>query len=140
MNTLEIKNVTYSYANSKEKVLSLINQSFELGKFYAIIGKSGTGKSTLLSLMAGLDKPNSGEILFNNENIEKTGYSNHRKNNISLVFQNYNLIDYLSPLENIRLVNNKASEDILLELGLDKSQTRRNVLVGNNKELLLQEL
>ena len=128
MNTLEIKNVTYSYANSKEKVLSLINQSFELGKFYAIIGKSGTGKSTLLSLMAGLDKPNSGEILFNNENIEKTGYSNHRKNNISLVFQNYNLIDYLSPLENIRLVNNKASEDILLELGLDRSKTRRNVM------------
>lgn len=128
MNTLEIKNVTYSYANSKEKVLSLINQSFELGKFYAIIGKSGTGKSTLLSLMAGLDKPNSGEISFNNENIEKTGYSNHRKNNISLVFQNYNLIDYLSPLENIRLVNNKASEDILLELGLDRSQTRRNVM------------
>lgn len=128
MNTLEIKNVTYSYANSKEKVLSLINQSFELGKFYAIIGKSGTGKSTLLSLMAGLDKPNSGEVLFNNENIEKTGYSNHRKNNISLVFQNYNLIDYLSPLENIRLVNSKASEDILLELGLDRSQTRRNVM------------
>ena len=128
MNTLEIKNVTYSYANSKEKVLSLINQGFELGKFYAIIGKSGTGKSTLLSLLAGLDKPNSGEILFNNENIEKAGYSNHRKNNISLVFQNYNLIDYLSPLENIRLVNSKASEDILLELGLDRTQVRSNVM------------
>ena len=128
MNTLEIKNVTYSYANSKEKVLSLINQGFELGKFYAIIGKSGTGKSTLLSLLAGLDKPNSGEILFNNENIEKAGYSNHRKNNISLVFQNYNLIDYLSPLENIRLVNSKASEDILLELGLDRTQVIRNVM------------
>ena len=128
MNTVEIKNVTYSYANSKEKVLSLINQGFELGKFYAIIGKSGTGKSTLLSLLAGLDKPNSGEILFKDENIEKAGYSNHRKNNISLVFQNYNLIDYLSPLENIRLVNRKASEDILLELGLDKTQVRRNVM------------
>ena len=121
MNILEIKNVTYSYANSKEKVLSLINQGFELGKFYAIIGKSGTGKSTLLSLLAGLDKPNSGEILFKDEDIEKAGYSNHRKNNISLVFQNYNLIDYLSPLENIRLVNSKASEDILLELGLDRN-------------------
>ena len=128
MNILEIKNVTYSYANSKEKVLSLINQGFELGKFYAIIGKSGTGKSTLLALLAGLDKPNSGEIWFKDENIEKAGYSNHRKNNISLVFQNYNLIDYLSPLENIRLVNSKASEDILLELGLDRTQVRRNVM------------
>ena len=128
MNILEIKNVTYSYANSKEKVLSLINQGFELGKFYAIIGKSGTGKSTLLSLLAGLDKPNSGEILFKDENIEKAGYSSHRKNNISLVFQNYNLIYYLSPLENIRLVNSKASEDILLELGLDRTQVRRNVM------------
>ena len=66
--------------------------------------------------------------MFNNENIEKAGYSNHRKNNISLVFQNYNLIDYLSPLENIRLVNSKASEDILLELGLDRTQVRRNVM------------
>ena len=128
MDVLEIKNVTYSYSNSKEKILSSVNQKFELGQFYAIIGKSGTGKSTLLSLLAGLDKPQIGQILFENEDIEKKGYSNHRKNNISLVFQNYNLIDYLSPLENIRLVNNKAPETILLELGLDKSQIKRNVM------------
>ena len=128
MNILEIKNVTYSYANSKEKVLSLINQGFELGKFYAIIGKSGTGKSTLLSLLAGLDKPQKGQILFKGNDIEKDGYSNHRKNNISLVFQNYNLIDYLTPLENVRLVNKNASETILFELGLDKSQINRNVM------------
>ncbi len=49
MEILEIKNVSYSYANSKEKVLSGVNQKFELGKFYAIVGKSGAGKSTLLS-------------------------------------------------------------------------------------------
>lgn len=42
MDILEIKNVAYSYANSKEKVLSAVNQKFELGKFYAIVGKSGT--------------------------------------------------------------------------------------------------
>ena len=105
MEILEIKNVSYSYANSKEKVMSGVNQKFELGKFYAIVGKSGAGKSTLLSLLAGLDKPQTGQILFKNEDIQKKGYSNHRKNNISLVFQNYNLIDYLSPIENIRLVN-----------------------------------
>ncbi len=128
MSILEIKNVNYGYSNSKEKILASVNQGFELGTFYAIIGKSGAGKSTLLSLLAGLDTPKKGQILFENQDIEKTGYSNHRKNNISLVFQNYNLIDYLSPLENIRLVNPKAPTDILLKLGLDKSQIKRNVM------------
>ena len=128
MDILEIKNVSYSYTNSREEILSSVNQKFELGKFYAIIGKSGTGKSTLLSLLAGLDKPKTGQVLFKNENIDKKGYSNHRKNNISLVFQNYNLIDYLSPIENIRLVNKKASESILIELGLDEKQIKRNVM------------
>ena len=128
MDILEIKNVTYNYSNSNEKVLSSVNQKFEIGKFYAIIGKSGAGKSTLLSLLAGLDKPQKGQILFNGNDIEKDGYSNHRKNNISLVFQNYNLIDYLTPIENVRLVNKNASETILFELGLDKSQINRNVM------------
>ena len=128
MDILEIKNVTYNYSNSSELVLSKVNQKFEIGKFYAIIGKSGAGKSTLLSLLAGLDKPKKGQILFKGNNIEKDGYSNHRKNNISLVFQNYNLIDYLTPLENVRLVNKHASETILFELGLDKSQINRNVM------------
>ena len=128
MDILEIKNVTYNYSNSSELVLSKVNQKFEIGKFYAIIGKSGAGKSTLLSLLAGLDKPGKGQILFKGNDIEKDGYSNHRKNNISLVFQNYNLIDYLTPLENVRLVNKNACETILFELGLDKSQINRNVM------------
>ena len=128
MDILEIKNVTYNYSNSNELVLSNVNQKFEIGKFYAIIGKSGAGKSTLLSLLAGLDKPQKGKILFENEDIEKKWYSNHRKNNISLVFQNYNLIDYLTPMENVRLVNKKASQEILIELGLDESQINRNVM------------
>ncbi|WP_408588720.1 ATP-binding cassette domain-containing protein [Enterococcus faecium] len=104
--------MAYSYANSKEKVLSGVNQKFELGKFYAIVGKSGTGKSTLLSLLAGLDKPQTGKILFKNEDIQNKGYS----------------IDYLSPIENIRLVNKSADESILFELGLDKKQIKRNVM------------
>ena len=128
MDILEIKNVTYNYSNSKEKILSSVNQKFELGQFYAIIGKSGAGKSTLLSLLAGLDKPQKGQILFKNEDIENKGYSNHRKNNIALVFQNYNLIDYMTPLENLKIVNPKADKKILNDLGLTDDEVNRNVL------------
>lgn len=128
MSILEIKNVSYQYKSSKGKVLSNVNESFEKGKFYAIVGKSGSGKSTLLSLLAGLDEPTSGQILFDSKDIKNAGYTKHRKDYISLVFQNYNLIDYLSPLENIRLVNKEASRDILLALGLSPNEVKRNVL------------
>ena len=113
-----------------EKQAFILHSSFVSWKGNGILftAPSGTGKSTLLSLLAGLDKPQTGKILFKNEDIQKKGYSNHRKNNISLVFQNYNLIDYLSPIENIRLVNKSADESILFELGLDKKQIKRNVM------------
>ncbi|MDY6735404.1 ABC transporter ATP-binding subunit Vex2 [Streptococcus pneumoniae] len=128
MTLLQLQDVTYRYKNTAEAVLYQINYNFEPGKFYSIIGESGAGKSTLLSLLAGLDSPVEGSILFQGEDIRKKGYSYHRMHHISLVFQNYNLIDYLSPLENIQLVNKKASKNTLLELGLDESQIKRNVL------------
>ena len=101
---------------------------FEQGKFYAILGISGAGKSTLLSLLAGLDEPKNGQILFKNTDIKEKGYEYHRKHNVSLVFQNYNLIDYLTPLENIKIVNPSASEMDLELLGLKKEEISRNVL------------
>ena len=98
------------------------------GDIYGIVGYSGAGKSTLLSLLAGLDNPKKGQVLFDGEDIQTKGSSYHRKHHVSLVFQNYNLIDYLTPLENVRLVNKQAGKDILLELGLDETQIKRNVL------------
>ena len=109
MTILEIDNVSYRYKNTRENILEDVNQTFESGQFYAIIGASGAGKSTLLSLLAGLDEPQEGHILFEQEDIKQKGYSYHRRHHISLVFQNYNLIDYLTPLENVRLVDKKAS-------------------------------
>ena len=99
MTLLQLQDLTYRYKNTAEAVLYQINYNFEPGKFYSIIGESGAGKSTLLSLLAGLDSPVEGSILFQGEDIRKKGYSYHRMHHISLVFQNYNLIDYLSPLE-----------------------------------------
>ena len=128
MSILRLKDISYSYNKSYEKILRNVEMEFEEGKFYTIIGKSGSGKSTLLSLLAGLDEPTKGEILFKGENIKEKGYSYHRRKNIALVFQNYNLIDYLTPLENIRLVNKHASKEILLELGLSEEQINRNIM------------
>lgn len=127
MSILELKNISYSYKNGNN-VLKNINMDFESGKFYVIIGVSGAGKSTLLSLLAGLDEPNNGQILFEDVDIKEKGYECHRRNNISLVFQNYNLIDYLTPLENIRIVNSKADKSELEALGLSEDEINRNVL------------
>lgn len=125
---LELKDLSYRFSDSNINILSQINYEFEKGKFYAVVGKSGAGKSTFLSLLAGLDLPTKGQIIFENEDIKDKGYSYHRRENVSLVFQNYNLIEYLTPMENVRLVDKNASEEILLSLGLDKEDLNRNVL------------
>ena len=103
MSVLSLNKISYSYKNGKN-ILDDISIEFEKGKFYTILGVSGSGKTTLLSLLAGLDEPRKGEVLYNNEDIKIKGYENHRKNNISLIFQNYNLIDYMTPLENLRII------------------------------------
>ena len=128
MSILTLRDIIYSYADGTSNVLNGINYQFEKGKFYAIVGSSGAGKSTLLGLLAGLDTPTGGQILFDNEDIAEQDYSHHRKHNISLVFQNYNLIDYLTPLENLKLVNPKATNETLHTMGLDDDHINRNVM------------
>ena len=109
-------------------MLSNVTYDFEEGTFYAIVGSSGAGKTTMLNLLAGLDAPSQGTVRFGGDDIAETGYTRHRKEQIALVFQNYNLIDYLTPLENLRLVNPKASVDDLTRLGIDAAAVKRNVL------------
>ena len=97
MPTLKLQNITYSYEKGKS-ILSNISAELEAGKLYAILGPSGSGKTTLLSLLGGLDAPTKGEVLFDGENIAAKGLEYHRRNHISLIFQSYNLIDYMTPI------------------------------------------
>lgn len=127
MNIMELKNVGYIYKN-KRKVLKGISLSVEEGKMYAILGPSGCGKTTLLSLMGGLESPSNGQILYNGQDIEKTGLSAHRKNNIAFIFQSYNLIDYLTPKENVALTSKLPSLPILKRVGLTEEESGRNIL------------
>lgn len=125
---LELKNIGYRYKGNDGPTLNNINYTFRKGIFYTILGNSGSGKTTLLSLMAGLDMPTEGQVLFDGKNIKETGYAHHRRKNIALVFQNYNLLDYLTPLENVQLVNPKADKQLLLDLGLPENMLSRNIL------------
>ena len=127
MSIMEVKNVGYTYDN-RRKVLRGINVQMEQGKLYAILGPSGCGKTTLLSLIGGLDSPTSGQILFEGQDIAKTGLSDHRKNHVSFIFQAYNLIDYLNPKENVALTSKLPPLPILERLGLTKEEAKRNVL------------
>lgn len=125
---LQLDHVDYMYGAAKIRVLSDVSADFEAGKMYAITGPSGAGKSTLLSLLAGLDSPSKGVVRFEGGNIAETGYSKHRREHVSLVFQDHNLIDYLTPVENLRLVNPKADLKILEDLGLTREEAKRNIM------------
>lgn len=127
MSVLEIKDISYSYEKSR-KILTAVNAVFETGKMYAILGPSGSGKTTLLSLLGGLDTPQKGEILFDGEDISEHGLEYHRRNHVSLIFQNYNLIDYMTPVENVRLTAKQNAMSMLKSLGLTEDEAKRNVL------------
>lgn len=127
MNIMELNNVEYAYDN-KRKVLKGVSLSLEEGKMYAILGPSGCGKTTLLSLIGGLDSPSNGQILYDGQDIEKMGLSAHRKNNIAFIFQSYNLIDYLTPKENVALTSKLPPLPILERVGLTDEESKRNVL------------
>ena len=127
MNIIEVKNLEYAYEN-KKKVLRNINAKMEQGKMYAILGPSGCGKTTLLSLLGGLDSPTSGQILYQGEDIAKTGLANHRRSHVAFIFQSYNLIDYLTPMENVALTSKLPALPILEQLGLTAEVAKRKVL------------
>lgn len=127
MGVLEAKEVTYHYTEGKP-VLNQVSLSFEKGKLYVILGPSGCGKTTLLSLLGGLDVPDGGEILFEGKELKEIGLERYRHEHVSFVFQNYNLIDYMTPEENVALTTREDPLPTLQSLGLTQEEVRRNVL------------
>ncbi len=139
MALLSFKNVSYFYkdGNRQVNILKEANYDFEVGKTYAIVGASGSGKTTTLVLAGGLDEPKSGQILFNGEDISKIGLSQYRRDKVSMVFQSYNLIHYMNAYQNvvnamdisyIKVPNKKEHAiNILKELGLSEEEVKRDV-------------
>ncbi|MCG9793439.1 ABC transporter ATP-binding protein [Flavobacterium algicola] len=104
---LELKNVCKSYGEGKNKteVLTNINLKIEEGEFVAIVGFTGSGKTTLVNLLAGLIEPDSGEILFKGQPISGTSHER------GIIFQNYSLLPWLSVYENIAMAVRAVFKD-----------------------------
>ncbi len=148
MNSLSAKEVFYEYRNSFQTVKAVngISYNFEPGRVYAVVGVSGSGKTTFLSLLAGLDIPTEGKIEFDGNATSDIDRDNYRLNHVSVIYQNFNLFYHLTVLENaayplyVKKMPKAAAEELakekLLKVGITESQFKRlpNMLSGGEQQ------
>ena len=142
-NILEVKDLNYSYENASgtQHVLKGINTKFKSGKMYAIVGESGSGKTTFLSLLSALDKIQDGDITYNEKSLKEIGGSEFRLKYVNIVFQQYNLIKYMTARENVQVAidfdNRTVNPDTYLkQVGLTEEEGSRlvNKLSGGQQQ------
>ena len=130
---IKINNIHKSYGekNNQFEVLKGISLNIEEGDFVVLLGASGSGKSTLLNVVSGLEKPDSGEVFYNNENITVLSdkqLTEFRKKNIGFIFQQYYLLPNLNVEKNVKmgadLANNKEYEKIIEAVGLKEKRLK----------------
>ncbi len=127
MALIEIRNVTKQYHKGDETITPLddVTLDIEQGEFVSLMGASGTGKSTLLNLVASIDKPDSGRILVDGTEItglSRTKLANWRAVNLGYIFQTHNLVPVLTAYENIELP--------LLLLPMSRSERRKRIEIA----------
>ena len=103
-----LKGVTKSYTRGKQTVpiFERLDMQIPQQDFVAIMGPSGSGKTTLLNLLGGIDKPSSGEIVFDGkrmDNLDESKLASFRAGNVGFIFQFYNLMPMLSAAQNVEL-------------------------------------
>lgn len=140
MTTLEMTNVSYAYtsAGKQQRILHEVSMQFEAGRFYAILGESGSGKTTALSLLSGLDSPTEGRIQYEGRDLRKIGLTTYRSRHAATVFQSFNLLTYMNGLDNVvvalelsgQRINGKKKRalELLEQVGIDEAHARKNVL------------
>jgi len=137
---LSIKNASYRYSDAEkdEYAIKNVNYDFEKSKIYAIRGRSGTGKTTLLSLISGLERCTEGSIIFDGKDLKNINLDKYRSSEIGIVFQSYNLLPFMTASENIILsmdasgqkYSNKKEKaiELMTKVGLKESYADRKVL------------
>ena len=137
MNVIKVENVSYRYSSHYQTTYALreVNAQFRSGQFCVIEGKSGSGKTTMLSLLAGLDLPSEGTIYLDGKSYRELDRDELRRRRLSIIFQNYNLFPMLTVQENIAyplgLTGQKKGNwkervnEILEDVGLDKTMRKK---------------
>lgn len=136
-NILKVEQVTYWYEKD-QTILDKIDMEFEKGKYYAIVGSSGSGKTTLISLISGLDSQKEGEILYKKESLKNIGLEKYRNKYVSIIFQGFNLLNYMTAIQNItsamsiKGIKKENNKDFALEMlkrvGLTEEQGNQKIL------------
>lgn len=148
MRHLIVENVYYEYRTKLQTVRAVngVSYRFQPGQVYGIMGPSGSGKSTLLSLLAGLDVPTSGTVALDGTPTSQRDRNDYRLNHVSVIYQNFNLFQHLTVLENavyplyMRKVPRKQADELarakLLQVGLKADQYKRlpNMLSGGEQQ------
>ena len=148
MSILTANEVVYEYRNAYQTVRAVngVSCEFEQGLVYAIVGSSGSGKTTFLNLLAGLDVPTSGTIALDGQSTAELDRDEYRLNHVSVIYQNFNLFQHLTVLENaayplyVRKVGGKEADAVarekLLQVGLKEDQLGRlpNMLSGGEQQ------
>ena len=148
MSVLTVNEVIYEYRNAYQTVRAVdgVSCTFRQGLVYAIVGSSGSGKTTFLSLLAGLDVPTSGSVDLDGATTEQMDRDEYRLNHVSVIYQNFNLFQHLTVLENaayplyVRKMPGKEADALarekLCQVGLKEDQLRRlpNMLSGGEQQ------
>ena len=148
MSTLSLNDVKYEYRNKYQTVHALAGVScdFERGKFYAVVGKSGSGKTTMLSMLAGLDNPTSGEVMIGEVSVRGIDRDKYRLDHISVIYQSLNLFPLLTAIENVmfpleykkipKAEAKRLAAEKLQSVGIDESMHKRlpSMLSGGEQQ------
>ena len=135
MSSIRLEHIDKAYDDNQ--ILKDFSVEIDSHEMISVIGGSGSGKTTTIILAGGLDKPKSGKVFFKGTDTAKIGLNKYRRNNISIVFQSYNLIHYMNAYENVvnaieiagvKIPNKKEyCLKILNDLGLSKEQCLRDI-------------
>lgn len=123
---IELKQLSKHYG--KKKIYDKLSLTFEANRSYALVGPSGSGKTTLLNAIARLEKPDSGQILVNGEEIWSMKEQDYFKRYLGYVFQNYALIEEETVYDNLKILAPKPKiVEALHSVGLDSSFLSQNI-------------